>query len=60
MANQTKKSAEQQKQEFAEQVWLTYFNQSLYAQGIITETERNKMQHLINSRKPSPPSPPKF
>ena len=60
MVDQRDKSKEQQKKEFAEQTWLTFFNQTLYAQGIITEAERNKMQNLINSRKPSPPQPSKF
>ena len=60
MAEQRDKSKEQLKKEFAEQSWLTFFNQMLYMQGIITEAERNKMQHLINSRKPSPPSPPRL
>ena len=60
MADQRDKSKEQLKKEFAEKAWLDYFNQALYMQGFITESERNKMQHLINSRKPSPPSPPKL
>ncbi len=60
MAEQRDKSKEQLKKEFAEQSWLTFFNQMLYMQGIITEAERNKMQNLINSRKPSPPSAPKL
>lgn len=60
MAEQRDKSKEQLKKEFTEQTWLTFFNQTLYAQGVITEAERNKMQNLINSRKPSPPSPTKF
>jgi hypothetical protein len=60
VAEQRDKSKEQLKKEFAEQSWLTFFNQMLYMQGIITEAERNKMQNLINSRKPSPPSAPKL
>lgn len=60
MAEQRDKSKEQLKKEFAAQSWLTFFNQMLYMQGIITEAERNKMQNLINSRKPSPPSAPKL
>lgn len=53
MADKREKSEAQLRKEFAEQTWLTFFNQTLYAQGIITEAERNKMQNLINSRKPS-------
>ena len=60
MAEHRDKSKEQQKNEFAEKVWLSYFNQTLYTQGIITEFERNKLQNLINSRKPSPPQQSKF
>lgn len=33
-----------------EQLWLTYFNDSLYAKGVITETERNKMRVNIKRR----------
>lgn len=34
---------------FAKEVWLTYFNKTLYEQGIITEEERDKMSSLISS-----------
>lgn len=60
MADQREKSKEQLKREFAEKAWLDYFNQALYMQGLITESERNKMQHLIDRRKPSTPSPSQF
>ena len=60
MADQRAKSMAQLKTEFAEKAWLDYFNQFLYLKGFITEIERNKMQNLINSRKPSPPSAPKL
>lgn len=33
-----------------EQLWLTYFNDSLYAKGVITECERNKMRNKIKTR----------
>ena len=54
MADLRDKSSAQRKMEFSEQIWLSYFNYFLYSRGIITEAERNKMQNLINSRKPSP------
>ncbi len=46
-------STEDQKQSVVEQLWLHYFNRTLYEKGLITETERNKMTSKINSRKPS-------
>lgn len=33
-----------------EQLWLTYYNDSLYAKGVITETQRNKMRTKIKQR----------
>lgn len=33
-----------------EQLWLTYYNDSLCAKGVITETQRNKMRAKIKSR----------
>lgn len=35
----------------AEKLWLLYFNNYLYEHGVITEKERNRMIHSINSRK---------
>lgn len=52
VANKTL-SAEQQKKNIAEKLWLKYFNQTLYEQGLITESERNRIINLIDSRKPS-------
>ena len=46
-------SLEAQKRFVAEQIWLDYFNQTLFERGIITERERNKMKVMIESRKPS-------
>lgn len=42
-------SNEQWKKSVAEQIWLHYYNQTLYEQGVITETERNRMKNLINN-----------
>lgn len=33
-----------------ESLWLSYYNDTLYANGIITEEERNKMRVLIKNR----------
>ena len=32
-----------------EQLWLTYYNDTLYEKGVITEDERNKMRIKIKS-----------
>lgn len=36
-----------------EQLWLLYYNDTLYAKGLITETERNRMRTKIHSRQTS-------
>ena len=36
-----------------EQLWLTYFNDALYARGLITEDQRNKMRVKIKTRSAS-------
>jgi hypothetical protein len=41
------------KKALAEQMWLSYFNRTLFEKGLITETQRNRMQNMINTRKPS-------
>ena len=46
---------ERRSTDVAEQMWLNYFNQTLYTQGIISESERNRMTTLINNHKPLPP-----
>jgi hypothetical protein len=33
-----------------EQLWLIYYNDTLYSKGIITEAERNKMRLKIKQR----------
>lgn len=40
----------QNKQVVFEQLWLTYFNDILYAKGLITEEQRNKMRVKIKTR----------
>ena len=41
---------EQKKQAVMEQLWLTYYNDTLFAKGLITEEQRNKMRLTIKSR----------
>ena len=40
----------QKKQAVIEQLWLTYYNDTLFAKGMITEEQRNKMRLMIKSR----------
>ena len=42
--------SEQKKQAVMEQLWLTYYNDTLFAKGMITEEQRNKMRVMIKSR----------
>ena len=42
--------SERQKQSILEQLWLTYYNDTLFAEGVITEEERNKMRVKIKAR----------
>lgn len=42
--------SEQRRRSVLEQLWLTYYNDTLYEQGVITEDERNKMRIKIKSR----------
>ena len=41
---------EQKKEAIMQQLWLTYYNDTLFAKGEITEEERNKMRLMIKSR----------
>ena len=41
---------EQKKQAVFEKLWLTYYNDTLFAKGMITEEQRNKMRLMIKSR----------
>ena len=40
---------EQKKQAVIEQLWLTYYNDTLFAKGVITEDQRNKLRVMIKS-----------
>ena len=54
MAERSVESLEWQKKYMAEQLWLDYFNQTLYEKGLITESERNRMSNKIASRNRPP------
>lgn len=41
---------EQKKQAVIEQLWLTYYNDTLFTKGLITEQQRNQMRVRIKSR----------
>lgn len=41
---------ERKKQAVVEQLWLTYYNDTLFAKGIITEEQRNRMRLIIRQR----------
>ena len=50
MADKKRLSAEQQKKLMAEEMWLHYFNQTLFNKGVITEAEHNRIANMIASR----------
>ncbi len=43
-------TTEQRTQTTLERLWLNYYNDTLYAKGLITEADRNKMRLLIKQR----------
>ncbi len=42
--------SEGKKQSILEQLWLTYYNDTLYDQGVISEEEWSRMRVKINTR----------
>ena len=44
------KPNEQPIQATIQQLWLTYYNDTLYAKGLITEDQRNRMRIKIKNR----------
>ncbi len=46
----TTKSHPTAKQDVIDRLWLQYFNDTLYAQGLISEEERNRMRIRIKAR----------
>ncbi len=45
--------AKKTNRETAETIWLLYFNQTLFENGLIKESERNRMRLRIEARRPS-------
>ncbi|MFR5781832.1 MAG: hypothetical protein ACLUEK_08360 [Oscillospiraceae bacterium] len=50
MENTHSEISQQRRRSIMEQLWLTYYNDTLYEKGVITEDERNKMRIKIKSR----------
>lgn len=50
MENTHGEISQQRQRSMMEQLWLTYYNDTLYEKGIITEDERNKMRIKIKNR----------
>lgn len=46
--------SEQERRSVLERLWLTYYNDTLYAKGLITEDEHNRMRIKIKNRAPGP------
>ena len=46
----TKTDLSQKKRAVYERLWLTYYNDTLYEKGIITQEQRNKMRLRIMNR----------
>ncbi|MBE6986584.1 MAG: hypothetical protein E7433_04075 [Ruminococcaceae bacterium] len=42
--------SEKKKNLIMDQLWLTYFNDSLYKNGVITKDEHNRMRVIIKNR----------
>lgn len=53
MAEKKALSNKQKKTALAETLWLNYFNSYLYENGILTESQRNRMIMRIENRKGS-------
>lgn len=46
-------SSKEKKISLSEHLWLCYLNQYLFENGIISESQRNKIKNKIDCRKPS-------
>lgn len=53
MTETTTKISAQKRKQTMEQLWLMYYNDTLFDKGVITEAERNRMQRLIDQHRPS-------
>ena len=49
-AAKASKITDRQTESTLKRLWLTYYNDTLYEKGLITESERNRMRVLIKSR----------
>ena len=52
MTETKKHMSEAEKQNVIDKLWLNYYNDTLFARGLISETDRNRMRNRINNRKP--------
>ena len=50
--NEKKCMTEAEKQNVIDKLWLNYYNDTLFAKGLISESDRNRMRNRINQRKP--------
>ena len=50
MHSEQEASRQRLKRQAVEKAYLLYYNQVLFEKGLITEQERNRMIHQINSR----------
>lgn len=48
--NDRMKTQTESKQDVIDRLWLQYFNDTLYAQGLISEVDRNRMRIRIKAR----------
>ena len=46
----SEKMMEQKNRIIIEQLWLNYYNDTLFAKGLITEDQRNRIHLLIRNR----------
>lgn len=53
-------SNEEKRRSLAEQLWLLYLNQCTFENGMISESQRNKIKNKIDGRQPSTHSSNKF
>ena len=44
--------SEAEKQNVIDKLWLNYYNDTLFARGLISESDRNRMRNRISQRKP--------
>lgn len=52
MSERKKCMSEAEKQNVIDKLWLNYYNDTLFARGLISESDRNRMRNRISQRKP--------